>query len=231
MVGKGFKNKLLLAAVLLIIFNINIVFSAEALNQTGEDMDSDQNVDNSQFFGEIYGDDVAVSDSSFIAINLKNGRVPSCSPRIPDSEWLGVKIKMPKIAFYGQYDENKLVGFNVIPLCGVNTFKSSDIDTSKPQVLVVIDKETGDKASGFIVELDPSPVAPYPSALKKIIDSKKKEPKPIPEYETYTSEYFNINIQDYIKLPEKEATYLIHVEENGYKSNVVELKVEKFSQN
>lgn len=162
------------------------------------------------------------TDTDFLKVQLNENNFSICSPEEPAPDWRGVVINIPGNAFYDideQYKE-QVISLSVIPLCGFNMFDALNVDESKPMTIIAISKDNGEKLSGVVVEIDPSPLEPPPEDI---------EPFDVEELEGIASGgYFNLNVMSFVEIPKKEATYLMHVEENGYKSNVVELQVKKY---
>lgn len=217
-VCKRAVNKAFVIRIILLF--IALIFSQQIV--AGEGMETKQG--SYDLLAEMMNIDKVLKDEDFIGVSF-NKEFLKCSPGIPGFDWLGIQVNLPKKAYwgFGKEFEGKLISYKIIPLCAVKMFDKSNNDEKGGQTLVVLDKGSEKVIRAEVVDLDSSPKATIPEKFMKAASKRTALAKG-----SY-AEYFNINIQDYIKLPEKEATYLIHIEENGYKSNVVELKVEKYS--
>jgi hypothetical protein len=159
-------------------------------------------------------------DSMFSQVQLNvNSRNP-CSPAKPSPTWHGVLINAPRqVRFRPGNVVGETKAFAAIPICGVNNIHLGDDNlTDEPLTLVAVDKQTGHVYSGAVYVLDPSPVAPLPPDV-----AEKMRPEKIPGQ--YAGRYFNPNLADFVPLPQKSATYDVHVQFRGLKSNTVSLEL------
>jgi hypothetical protein len=106
--------------------------------------------------------------------------------------------------------------FAAIPICGYYLLNVPAEPSDKPMRLVAVDRRTGTVYSGDIVELNPSPASPPPPS----------EPLTAEELEGLAAGgYFNPNLADYVRLPEKPAVYNVHVELREFRSNPVIIEI------
>jgi hypothetical protein len=155
----------------------------------------------------------------FLSVPLNVSQQHRCSPTQADPRWRGVLLRAPTRV---RFKEGERVGgfgaFAAIPLCG---FFRVDIRLDvppEPFKLVAVDKRTGQVFSGAIVERDPSPEFPPPVDLP--VTRRQVEGMA-------GGGYFNPNLADFVELPRASATYDVHVEFRGHRSNVVTIELIK----
>lgn len=154
----------------------------------------------------------------FLDVPLDLNGPTACSPKVPDSwDWRGIIINAPKKVWFKPGEKVEPYGaFVAVPICGYDfTDLRPDVPARKI-ILVAVDKATGVKLSGPIVPLDPSPIDPPPLS----------PPLTAKQLEGHASVgYFNVNLADYIKLPQKSAVYDVLAEFHEFKSNVVSIEL------
>ena len=147
-----------------------------------------------------------------------------CTPKI-DDEFIGIRINAPKEVYYNPGERNRFTGaFCKVIICGVYSFDASFINQLNNSI----------EESITLVAIDTKSHEPYVSGIvndnPKIPDPSLNDYSPEELEDLYYTGFFNINILDYLGLPEKPATYNVFVTLKEYKSNVVTIKlVEKKS--
>lgn len=159
-------------------------------------------------------------ESIFSKVQLNvNSRNP-CSPAKPSATWHGVLINAPRHVRFRPGDAvGETKAFAAIPICGLSNIHLGDDNlTDEPLTLYAVDKKSGQVYSGAVYVLDPSPVAPLPSDVADKAHSEKLPGQ-------YAGRYFNPNLADFVALPQKSATYDVHVQFRGLKSNTVSIEL------
>lgn len=155
-----------------------------------------------------------IEPAVFADVPLHSNEPHACSPAEPPPDWRGVTIRAPsRVSFKrgevaGPYDS-----FAAIPICGFFFVDAQLHGADEPMQLIAVDQQSGQRYSGAIVELDPSPEDPPPD---------DDEPVPADAYAGIASGgYFNANLPDYVDLPVQSAVYRVHVEFRNHQSNAV----------
>lgn len=163
-------------------------------------------------------------DEEFFVVPLNSYEPTACSPPEPkEPEWRGIIIQAPKIVkFTRGIKVDEFGAFAKIPVCAFDKFDVPSSPIDEDIMLHAVDRSTGADFSGRLIDLDESPSEPVtpPPGL---------EPPPEPEQADATgmvaSGYYNINLADYVELPEKSAAYDVYLEFRGYRSNVVTIEL------
>jgi hypothetical protein len=154
----------------------------------------------------------------FLDVPLNVKKRHRCSPSNEDPNWRGVLIRAPAQV---RFKEGERVGdygaFAAIPVCGF-FFMDIRLPPPDPMKLVAVDRRTKQVFSAPIIELDPSPVIPPPSQRPVLPQDVKG---------MAGGGYFNPNLADYVQLPHISATYDVHIEYEGMKSNTVTIELIK----
>ncbi|GMV95715.1 MAG: hypothetical protein AMXMBFR83_00860 [Phycisphaerae bacterium] len=156
---------------------------------------------------------MAIDDDEFRNVPLNTNDENPCSPQVADRAWRGIVIRAPRRV---TFKPGAARPFAVIPICGYKLLEVPAKPSQERIRLVAVNRATGATYSGEVVELDPSPQEPPPEAPPL----SAKELKGLA-----SGGYFNPNLTDFVELPETTATYLVHVEFQGAKSNVVTIAV------
>jgi hypothetical protein len=163
-------------------------------------------------------DDNDMNDDVFKNAPLNSNEKAPCSPPEPEPTWRGIVIRAPQEVTFKTGDRVDEYGaFAVIPICGFHLMDVPAEPVEEPMVVVAVEKETGAKLIGPIVELDISPEIP-----PKIDD---EPPSPEALEGVASGGYFNRNLANFVDLPQIPATYDVHIEWRGFKSNVVTIKL------
>lgn len=151
-----------------------------------------------------------IDPPEFAKVPLDDPVKNACSPPEPALPWLGVVIRTPKRITFSKSD-----GCTRLPVCAFYRI-SATAKTNAGLLLFVKDLRNNKVTSGRISGKDPSPDEPPPES--KPIDPKLLEG-------VSTAGYYNPNLVEYIKLPAETATYDVHVEFAGLRSNVVRIEL------
>lgn len=163
---------------------------------------------------------MAQDDSRFSQVPLNVDEQNPCSPPEPSPTFHGVVINAPKQVRFRPGDKIGETGaFAAIPICGVYSIDmGSETTTSEPLTLYALEKGGGNVYSGEVVSLDPSPRMPLPPGVAEKL-APKKEPG------LFVGGYFNPNLADFVRLPQRSGTYDVHVQLRGLKSNTVSIEL------
>lgn len=156
-------------------------------------------------------------DSMFAQVKINvNDRNP-CSPAKPVGGWHGVLINAPRQV---RFKPGKAAdgAFATIPICGTYSLDLGKDSPEEPLTLYAFDKETGHLYAGEVIEADRSPKAPLPPDL-----AAASVPRKVPGQ--FMGGYFNPNLAEHARLPQRAAVYDVYVQMNGLKSNVVSVEL------
>lgn len=155
----------------------------------------------------------------FLDVPLNVNQQHRCSPTHSDPRWRGVLIRAPSVV---RFKEGETVGdydaFAAIPICGYFHMDIQLGTPPEPMKLIAVDKRTKQVFSGPIIERDSSPDLPPPGELPVT-------PRQVQGLSG--GGYFNPNLADFVELPRASATYDVHVEYRGFRSNVVTIELRK----
>jgi hypothetical protein len=168
---------------------------------------------------------VNVDPKDFLDVPLNEKVQNSCSPVGPGIGWRGVLIRAPRQV---RFKENEKIGdtgaFAAIPICSYYMVDARLDVSSEPFRLVAVNKKTHQRYYGAIFEVEPGVVEPSPPPIQR-------PPTREELAGTATGGYLNPNLADFVELPKVSATYEIHLEVYGYKSNVVTVELVLESKN
>jgi len=143
----------------------------------------------------------------------------ACTPKIDDN-FIGIRINAPDVVYYAPGEKDPNTGhFAKIMICGIRRFRGDFLSELRPDVekkvaLVAIDTQLHNVHTSLLIDDDPDEPDPSPPQFPKETLEK-----------VYITAWFNINILDYLDLPERPATYNVFVTLKEYKSNVVTIKL------
>lgn len=160
----------------------------------------------------------SISSEVFAEIEPGDSTENKCTPKVGE-DFIGFRINAPTLVSYNPGEEDPFTGaFAKVMICGVYRFDAALAfevgGIEKSLTLVAIDTESHTPYSGQMVsghlEIPESPPRQYPPEVLENL---------------YYKRFLNINILDYLGLPEKPATYNVFVTLKEYKSNVVTIKL------
>jgi len=156
-----------------------------------------------------------IDEKLFLDVQVNTDDVNPCSPPMPnDFEWRGVIIRAPKRVVFKKGKRSRDGAFAVIPICGYCVVNITP--STSPIILFAIDKMNNKKYSGELIDLDSSHREQPP----------RQKPISPDEIEGLAvGSYFNPNLADFVKIPEKPAVYDVYVEYRGYRSNTVTIEL------
>ena len=157
------------------------------------------------------GSIVATEQDAFFAVPLNTREANPCSPQAPDDEWQGILIRVPQVIALrrpGDPVASRPSG----PICGLYRIGLNRLASGVPMLLKATDRATGKVYTGIVLDRDrgheeppPRPRAIDPARLARMT----------------TSSHFNLDLFDYLALPLRGASYLLHAEYGGLSSNTV----------
>lgn len=160
---------------------------------------------------------MTIDQDMFAAVPLNTNDPNACSPANGDPDWRGIRIQAPqKVQLQVRKGTQLPISMAPIPVCGFSLLDVPPAPVHEAMRLVAKDTRTGAVLAGPIVELDPSPVVPPPRGRPFSAELLKG---------VAVGSYFNPNLLDFVSLPRAPATYLVHVEFRGFKSNEVTIEV------
>lgn len=154
----------------------------------------------------------------FANVEPDNDNSNECTPAI-ENDFIGIRINAPEAIDYTPGERDRITGaFGRAILCGIYRFESA--------FLLETD---GFKKTATLVAVDTKTHRPYTA---KMVHDHPEIPNPDPpQYPpemlegVYETGYFNINMLDFLGLPEQPATYEVFVTLQRYKSNVVTVRL------
>jgi hypothetical protein len=149
----------------------------------------------------------------FANVEPDNDNENGCTPRI-GGDFIGIRINAPEVIDYTQGERDPITGaFGRAILCGIYRFESA-----------LLLQTEGFKKTATLVAVDTKTHQPYTA---KMVHDHLEIPNPDPPRFSpevlegvYETGYFNINMLDFLGLPEQPATYDIFVTLQQHKSNV-----------
>lgn len=158
-------------------------------------------------------------DELFAGVVTNENGPNACSPHQEDPSWTGILIRAPSrvelpAAAFGE--GRRLAG--TIPICGYSHLEALALKKAgKPMVLVAEDARTKDRFAGEVHTLDENRLIPPPAQLGQPPDEDLQGLR--------IGTYFNPNLLDFVALPARPATYLVHAEQAGATSNAVTIAI------
>ena len=150
----------------------------------------------------------------FANVEPGNDNENDCTPRI-EEDFIGIRINAPEVIGYtpGVGDRTTGAFVNAI-LCGIYRFESAFlVETTgfkKAATLVAVDRKTHQSYTAKMVHDHPDIPNPDPPQFpRQMLEG------------VYETGYFNINILDFLELPERPATYDVFVTIHQHISNIV----------
>ncbi len=158
---------------------------------------------------------VVIEPGDFAAVEVNRDGPNRCSPPPQGDDWRGIAIRGPS-----RLRVPRGLGYDAltatIPICGFYRFSLDALDGKGAMRLVAVDQASGAVFSGAVVDLDPSPVLPEPDLgpvrRERLIGRA-------------VGSHFNPNLTDFVRLPPRAASYAVHVEFCGHRSNPVAIDV------
>ncbi len=158
-----------------------------------------------------------IDPQTFLEVPLNSREKHACSPPEQPPSWRGVVIRAPRQV---RFKKGEVFGnsgaFAAIPICGFFFVDAQFQGVDEKMNIISQDRGTGRIFSGPLIELDASPDEPPPV---------ESSPDPEQLKGIASGGYFNPNLADFISFPHIPATYDVHIEFRGFKSNVVTIEI------
>ena len=161
------------------------------------------------------GSIVATEQDAFFTVPLKTREANACSPKAPDDEWQGILIRAPQVIVLRR-QSGPAPARTSGPICGLYRLGLNRLASGVPMLLKATDRETGKVYTGIVLDKDrgheeppPTPRAIDPARLARMT----------------TSSHFNLDLFEYLALPLRGASYLLHAEYGGLQSNAVVIEL------
>lgn len=153
----------------------------------------------------------------FENIEPDNHNENECTPRI-EEDFIGIRIVAQEVINYMPGQRNRITGaFGRAILCGIyrldSVFLAQTNGFRKTATLIAVDTKTHVPYSVNMVHDHPEIPNPNPSQI------------PLEKFRSVVTGYFNINMLDFLRLPEQPATYNVFVTFGQFKSNVVTVRL------
>lgn len=166
-------------------------------------------------FAELAIGQKKMDQSLFQNVRLNSSERSACSPENPGPNWRGIRIQAPDSAVIRS--GKKGAEFGTIPLCGLYTVNLADLLDDRPMMIIARDQRTGVTYRGEVVETGDGHDVPHPQGERKMTRERARN--------LAISSYFNRNVAEFVELPQWPATYEIHIEYGGLKSNTVVVRL------
>lgn len=155
-------------------------------------------------------------DRSFMLVRL-NSRVPGpCSPVAPEPYWRGVLIRAPRKAPFQPIAADTPGEFVAVPICGYYQVDAVATPIREPMRLLAVSKQSRKVYVGEVRDRDRKPVERPPKTVPITLEEIEGEAE---------GSYFNLNLFDWVTLPEGPGCYTIQVEFRGYRSNAITIEL------
>ena len=154
---------------------------------------------------------VATEQDAFFAVPLNTREANACSPKAPDEDWQGILIRAPQVIVLRRQagaQPARATG----PICGLYRIRLDRLAGGVPMLLKATDTASGKVYTGIVLDKDRGHDEPPPA--RRAID-------PARLARMTTSSYFNLDLFEYLALPLRSATYVLHAEYGGLQSNAV----------
>ncbi len=157
------------------------------------------------------------SGGLFENIEPSNYSKNQCTPRI-EEDFIGIRLAAPEVVRYVPGKRDRITGaFGRAILCGIYRLE-----------LVLLAQTDGFDKTATLIAIDTKTHVPYSA---KMVHDHPEIPNPNPPQFTpemltgiFETGYFNINMLDFLKLPEQPATYNVFVTFLQFKSNVLTVR-------
>lgn len=161
------------------------------------------------------GSIVATEQDAFFSVPLNSREANPCSPKAPDDDWQGILIRAPQVVVLRRQAGTgpaRTTG----PICGLYRIGLNRLVNGVPMLLKATDRATGKLYTGIVLDRDRGNEEPPPAP--RTID-------PARLARMTTSSYFNLDLFEYLALPARSASYVLHAEYGGLQSNAVVIEL------
>lgn len=160
---------------------------------------------------------MAIDQKLFLNVPLNSNDRNPCSPVQDDPNWRGILIQVPlQVKFRPGETVGEHGSFAAIPICGFYLLSVPAKPVDEPMQLVAVNLASRKTHRGDVIELDPSPSVPPPASTPLSPGDLKG---------LASGGCFNPNLADFVDIPAEPASYDVHVEFRGFKSNVVTIEI------
>ena len=161
------------------------------------------------------GSIVATEQDAFFTVPLNTREANACSPKAPDDEWQCILIRAPQVIVLRR--QSGLAPARTSgPICGLYRLGLNRLAGGVPMLLKATDRETGKVYTGIVLDKDRGHEEPPPTS--RAID-------PARLARMTTSSHFNLDLFEYLALPLRGASYVLHAEYGGLQSNAVVIEL------